>query len=99
MQFQAIDDVYIEWQSRHAQRKRPTEWAQEDAQCALPGGSDVLHEQDAGVHVDIDGGGTEAAVGLAQCGGVGGIVCNAQWQEQTEQEVGSSQVLQVHAHT
>lgn len=60
----------------------------------LPVGGDVAHEQDAGVHVEVKGGGAEVAVDLSDDGGVGGEVYDAQREAEADEEVGGRQVLQ-----
>lgn len=65
----------------------------------LPVSCDVTHEQDAGVHVEIEGGAAEAAVDLAEVDGTAGIVSDSHGETETHEEVGGCQVLQVDGDT
>ena len=61
----------------------------------LPVSSDVAHEQDAGVHVEVKGGGSKGAVDQAEGDGVASVADDAEGEIKAKQEVGDCQVLQV----
>lgn len=60
-----------------------------------PVGCDVANEQDAGVHVEVEGGGAKVAVELVEWNRAAGVVGNADGEAKTDEEVGGRQVLQV----
>lgn len=70
-------------------------WSSQD----LPVSCDVAHEQDAGVHVEIEGRGSKVTVNLANEDGAIGIVHDSHGETEAEQEVSSCQILQVDGHT
>lgn len=61
----------------------------------LPVGGDVAHEQDAGVHVQVERRGAEAAVDFTEGQGFEGEVGDPDGEAEAEEEVGHRQVLQV----
>lgn len=64
----------------------------------LPVSGDVTHEEDTGVHVEIEGGCAKVAVDQAHGDGVAGVVGDSDGETEAEQEVGGGQVLQVDGH-
>ena len=64
----------------------------------LPVSSDVAHEQDAGVRVEVKGGGSKDAVEQVEGDGAVAVVDDAEGEAEAEQEVGDCQVLQVDHH-
>lgn len=64
-----------------------------------PVGSDVAHEQDAGIHVEVEGRSANGTVEQMEMGGGTGVVGNADWETQADEEVGGNQVLQVDGDT
>lgn len=60
-----------------------------------PVGGDVANEQDAGIHVEVEGGGAEVAVELVEWNRVAGVVGDADGEAKADEEVGGGQVLQV----
>lgn len=64
-----------------------------------PVGGNVAHEQDAGVHVEVEGGSTNGTVEQMEMGGGAGVVGDADWETQADKEVGGHQVLQVDGDT
>ena len=64
----------------------------------LPVSSDVAHEQDAGVHVEVKGGDSKVAVDQAEGDGAVGVADDAKGEVKAQQEVGDCQVLQVDHH-
>lgn len=65
----------------------------------LPVRCNVTHEQDAGVHVEIEGGGTKVTVDLAEEDGAAGVVSDSDGETEADEEVGGCQVLQVDGDT
>lgn len=63
--------------------------------AVLPVGCDVAHEQDAGVHVQVEGGGSEAAVDLADSDGAVGVVGDPDGETEADEEVSGRHVPQV----
>lgn len=61
----------------------------------VPVGCDVAHEHDAGVHVEVEGGGSKAAVDLADGDGAAGVVQDPDGEAEADEEVRHDQVLQV----
>lgn len=60
-----------------------------------PVSSDETHEHDAGVHVQVEGRGTEVAVDLADDLRLNvGVLHNSQREAEADEEVGRCQVLQ-----
>ena len=66
--------------------------------CSLiPVRGDVLHEEDAGVHVQVESRRPERAVYSSH--GAASVVRNPQRETEAQKEVGSGQILQVDCHT
>lgn len=61
----------------------------------IPVGGDVAHEQDAGVHVEVQGGSTKVALEQPDGDGAAGVAGDAEGETEAEQEVSGCQVLQV----
>lgn len=64
-----------------------------------PVSCDVAHEQDAGVHVQVEGGGTKAAVDAVEEDGAAAVMDDPEGQREADQEVSGRQVPQVDGHT
>lgn len=63
--------------------------------AVLPVGCDVAHEQDAGVHVQVEGGGSEVAVDPTDDDGSVGVVGDPDGETEADEEVSGRHVLQV----
>lgn len=63
--------------------------------AVLPVGCDVAHEQDAGVHVQVEGGGSEVAVDPADDEGSVGVVGDPDGETEADEEVSCRHVPQV----
>lgn len=61
----------------------------------LPVSRHVAHEQDAGVHVEIEGRAAKAAVEQAEGGGAAGVLGDPDGETEADEEVSGRQVLQV----
>lgn len=61
----------------------------------LPVRCDETHEQDAGIHVQVERGGTKVAVDPAEGDGAAGVVDDPDGETKAYQEVGGCQVPQV----
>lgn len=64
----------------------------------LPVSSDVAHEQDAGVHVEVQSKDRKVAVDHVEGDGAAGVADDAEGEVKAKQEVGDCQVLQVDHH-
>ena len=66
--------------------------------CYLPVNSDVTHEQDAGVHVEVQSEDGKVAVNQAEGDGAANVLSDAEGKVEAEQEVRDCQVSQVDHH-
>lgn len=66
-----------------------------EAGTGLPVSRHVAHEQDAGVHVEVEGRAAKAAVEQAEGGGAAGVFGDPDRETEADEEVGGRQVLQV----
>lgn len=60
-----------------------------------PVGCDVANEQNAGVHVEVEGGGAKVAVELVEWNRAAGVFGDTDGEAKADEKVGGRQVLQV----